>query len=527
MNAPLKLDERSRIAATNRPTLLPVQQSALNKLLRLSDAAPVVVLIGERGSGKSTILRAFCEARGGFWLGPELLRAAAERSPHTAGDAVTTMIAHAFETHDLVVVDDLEFMEMTNRRYRDDAFQTLQRLTIAHERGKKLVAGSFWEGGLASASRHRRWPVTIAPFGVEDYRQFFQNMLGGQLGDLDPALLHRHVTGLNGYQLERLCRMMIHSGSTATSDAIGLVDRYLMRSNTRISEVERLSFDDLPGTDHIVGKLETHIIMPLQDTELAARLDLKPKRGVLLYGPPGTGKTSIGRALAHRMKGKFFLIDGNIPTEPPVRFFQEVDEVISQAKENAPCVLFIDDADVLFNIVHISGFARYLLTLLDGMESEGVGKVCIMMTAMDVTKVPSAILRSGRVELWLETRAPSLETRAAILRKWLSPKLPSHSEVDFQAVAGEAEGFNPADLRRITTDALAWFAADDAAGRKPASAQDYLSRAICELIATRAVMADNLRDESLRVGKITARAKYGMGIGGLVESSTACVTKGW
>src|SRR5262249_40171763 len=162
---------------------------------------------------------------------------------------------------------------------------------------------------------------------------------------------------------------------------------------------------------HIVEALETNIVLPFENRKLAMELGLKPKRGVLLYGPPGTGKTSIGRALAHRMKGKFFLIDGSFISEPPNMFFEKFQAVVREAEENSPSVLFIDDADVLFRIDHVAGLVRYLLSLLDGLESETARNVCVMMTAMDVKKIPDALLRSGRVELWLETRQPSEETR--------------------------------------------------------------------------------------------------------------------
>ena len=58
------------------------------------------------------------------------------------------------------------------------------------------------------------------------------------------------------------------------------------------------------------GILETNIVLPLENDALANEFKLRSKRGVLLYGPPGTGKTTVGRAMAHRLKGKFFLIDG-------------------------------------------------------------------------------------------------------------------------------------------------------------------------------------------------------------------------
>jgi len=73
----------------------------------------------------------------------------------------------------------------------------------------------------------------------------------------------------------------------------------------------------------------------------------------LPHGFPGAGKTSIGRALAHRMKGKFFMIDGTFITEPPGAFFNRVKAVFEAARANSPSVIFIDDADVLFKTDHV------------------------------------------------------------------------------------------------------------------------------------------------------------------------------
>ena len=122
------------------------------------------------------------------------------------------------------------------------------------------------------------------------------------------------------------------------------------------------------------------IALPFGNDALARELDWKPKRGVLLAGP-GTGKTTIGRALAHRLQGKFFLIDGTVNAGAG-RFYERVDEVFEAAKGNAPSVIF--------------------LTIMDGLESARSGQVCVI-TAMDATALPPALLRSRRGELWLTT----------------------------------------------------------------------------------------------------------------------------
>src|SRR5205807_3403711 len=94
-------------------------------------------------------------------------------------------------------------------------------------------------------------------------------------------------------------------------------------------------------------------------------------------------------------------------------FFCKIREVFDQAKQNAPSVVFIDDTDVLFEGDEDKGFYRYLLTMLDGLESASAARVCVMMTVMNVSSLPAALVRSGRIELWLETKLPDVEARAS------------------------------------------------------------------------------------------------------------------
>lgn len=190
---------------------------------------------------------------------------------------------------------------------------------------------------------------------------------------------------------------------------------------------------------------------------------LRPKRGVLLYGPPGTGKTTIGRALAHRLKGKFFLVDGTFIAGSH-QFYQKVHEVFEAAKANAPAVIFIDDADAIFQNNEEQGLYRYLLTMLDGLESEGQSQVCVMLTAMNLGDLPPALVRSGRVELWLGMKLPDETARRRILEERIRELPAKLRKVNLARLTAATEGLTGADIKRCVDDAKAIYAFASAQG---------------------------------------------------------------
>ena len=198
---------------------------------------------------------------------------------------------------------------------------------------------------------------------------------------------------------------------------------------------------------------------------------------MLLAGPPGTGKTTIGRALAHRLKSKFFLIDGTVVSGSP-DFYGQIHRIFEAAKNNAPGIIFIDDSDVIFENSHETGLYRYLLTMLDGLESESAGRICLMMTAMDVGNLPPALVRSGRIELWLETTLPGEDARVAILSDRCAALPPAIGMVDVMALAAASEGLSGADLKRVVEDGKLLFAFERSRSDRIVPATDYFLRAI-------------------------------------------------
>lgn len=494
-------------AAPFLPALSPVQALALKNLERISRVAKVSALTGTPGSGRSTVLRHFAQQHAGVVINAaDMAQAAAQLPANQFEDAIGERLLEAIRAHDLVVIDDLQYFTNPGSKAgsRPGFFRAIIRRAVQAARGSKRIVlcgrpPESWESNTDQFGEQAA-VARIAGFGSNDYAAILENILGaGRMRGIDAAMIFRYSSYLNGYQLALVAALLEEQAVPTTQDVIDMLEAHVVSSNTRITEVENISLAELPGHENIIEALEQGIILPLENRELAASLGLRPKRGVLLFGPPGTGKTSIGRALAHRMRGKFFLIDGSFVSEPPGAFFGKFENVVREAKEHAPSVLFIDDADVLFKIDHIAGLSRYLLSLLDGLESATSSHVCVMMTAMNIKPIPEALLRSGRVELWLETRLPDAPTRARILARWLQGGLPGTGSIDLDAAAAITEGFTPADLRRVIGDAKSLYAVDMVRGTPPAAASSYLQGAITAIVEVRNRMADQIKDDGLRL----------------------------
>eukprot|EP00239_Pterosperma_sp_CCMP1384_P011583 CAMPEP_0197865624 /NCGR_PEP_ID=MMETSP1438-20131217/43770_1 /TAXON_ID=1461541 /ORGANISM="Pterosperma sp., Strain CCMP1384" /LENGTH=590 /DNA_ID=CAMNT_0043484113 /DNA_START=72 /DNA_END=1844 /DNA_ORIENTATION=- len=243
-----------------------------------------------------------------------------------------------------------------------------------------------------------------------------------------------------------------------------------------LENVERVDLDKMPGLEPVVELLETHVVSPMHNADVAAKLGAEPKAGVLLYGPPGTGKTSVGRWLAHRLKGKVFMMK-------EMFVWKEMIETFARAEANAPSVVFIDDIDVLLAKVKVAwggqgDIFRFILGKLDGLASyRKNGKyVCVVMACNDLRLLPEALIRSGRVELWVKTERPDGKKRLAMLKELLknsgsgssgSSEGETADDGDEKGSEGEAlevedkvlievadrtEDWNASDIRRLVKD---------------------------------------------------------------------------
>lgn len=483
-------DTRARGLSKDR--LTPSQRQAFEKAMAAVDSNPIVLVEGAPGTGKTAVLHAMHQQTGGKFLNAQdIMRAHARVAPQEYEQVVYDTIRKAIDGDAIVYYDNVGDFQAASHSYVyhrqelfDAVFKALYDYVVSS--GKKFIVSANQSPMVARPGEMVRYrPVTVSLQGlrVEDYRHIFvENFDAASVAGIDFEKVHGFSRRLSGYFLQMVCDQLKVRGLAAptTQDVLNVLKEQLLKSNVDVREVEKVDLSGLVGVSALVEKLERTILLPLKEPDLAQELGLEAKHGVLLYGPPGTGKTTIGRALAHMMQGKFFMIDGDFDHQSS-SFFDQVRALFDAAQRNAPSVIFIDDADVILTDPRLAYFGRYLLTQLDGLMNEASGRICVMMTAMDIRALPPALLRSGRMEVWLEMKLPDAQTRADILAGYVRRLPIAPPAFDMGALSARTEGFTPADLRRVVSDATGYLALDRHLGDPVQPLETYLERAATAL----------------------------------------------
>ena len=219
-----------------------------------------------------------------------------------------------------------------------------------------------------------------------------------------------------------------------------------------------IRFDDVAGEDEAKENL-AEIVEYLHDPKRYKEIGASMPKGILLVGPPGTGKTMLAKAVAGEANVPFFSMSGSEFVEMFVGMgASKVRDLFKQAKEKAPCIVFIDEIDAIGKKRdgHIGGndereqTLNQLLTEMDGFE-ENNGVIILAATNRPESLDP-ALLRPGRFDRRVPVELPDLKGREAIL-KVHAKKIKVADDVDYNKIARMASGASGAELANIVNEA--------------------------------------------------------------------------
>ena len=226
-----------------------------------------------------------------------------------------------------------------------------------------------------------------------------------------------------------------------------------------VPSTQGIRFADVAGEDEAKENLQEivdYLHNPAKYTEAGASM---PK-GILLVGPPGTGKTMLAKAVAGEANVPFFSISGSEFVEMFVGMgASKVRDLFKQAKEKAPCIVFIDEIDAIGQKRNSGGYGgndereqtlNQLLTEMDGFE--GNTGVIILAATNRPESLDPALTRPGRFDRRVPVELPDLQGREAIL-KVHAKKIKTAEDVDFHTVARMAAGASGAELANIINEA--------------------------------------------------------------------------
>ena len=251
----------------------------------------------------------------------------------------------------------------------------------------------------------------------------------------------------------------------------------LGKSNAKVyvKSSDGIKFSDVAGEDEAKENL-TEIVEYLHNPDKYKEIGASMPKGILLVGPPGTGKTMLAKAVAGEANVPFFSMSGSEFVEMFVGMgASKVRDLFKQAKEKAPCIVFIDEIDAIGQ-KRSSGkmggndereqTLNQLLTEMDGFE--GNSGVIILAATNRPESLDAALTRPGRFDRRVPVELPDLKGREEIL-KVHAKKIKVAENVDFHTVARMASGASGAELANIVNEAALRAVRD---GRKCATQED-------------------------------------------------------
>ena len=298
------------------------------------------------------------------------------------------------------------------------------------------------------------------------------------------------------------------------------------KSNAKVyvKSAEGIKFDDVAGEDEAKENL-TEVVNYLHDPSKYQEIGASMPKGILLVGPPGTGKTMLAKAVAGEANVPFFSMSGSEFVEMFVGMgASKVRDLFKQAKEKAPCIVFIDEIDAIGQKRSGGQYGgndereqtlNQLLTEMDGFE--GNNGVIILAATNRPESLDPALTRPGRFDRRVPVELPDLKGREAILQVH-AKKIKVAEDVDFNKVARMASGASGAELANIVNEAALRAVRDGRRFATQADLEESIEVVIAGYQKKNAIMTDEEK-------KIVAYHEIGHALVAAKQTNSAPVQK--
>ena len=273
----------------------------------------------------------------------------------------------------------------------------------------------------------------------------------------------------------------------------------LGKSNAKVyvKSAEGIKFDDVAGEDEAKENLQ-EVVNYLHDPSKYKDIGASMPKGILLVGPPGTGKTMLAKAVAGEANVPFFSMSGSEFVEMFVGMgASKVRDLFNQAKEKAPCIVFIDEIDAIGQKRSGGQYGgndereqtlNQLLTEMDGFE--GNNGVIILAATNRPESLDPALTRPGRFDRRVPVELPDLKGREEIL-KVHARKIKAAEDVDFSKIARMASGASGAELANIVNEAALRAVRDGRRFATQADLEESIEVVIAGYQKKNAIMTDH------------------------------------
>lgn len=297
------------------------------------------------------------------------------------------------------------------------------------------------------------------------------------------------------------------------------------KSNAKVyvPSTQGIHFSDVAGEDEAKESL-SEIVDYLHNPKKYSDVGASMPKGVLLVGPPGTGKTMLAKAVAGEANVPFFSMSGSEFVEMFVGMgASKVRDLFSQAKEKAPCIVFIDEIDAIgkkrdgqfSSNDEREQTLNQLLTEMDGFQ-ENIGVIILAATNRPETLDP-ALTRPGRFDRRVPVELPDLAGREAIL-KVHAKKIKTADDVNFHTIARMASGASGAELANIINEAALRAVRNDRTVVNESDLEESIETVIAGYQKKNAVLSDSEK-------KVVAYHEIGHALVAAMQSHSAPVQK--